>query len=166
MDWSGGPAALGGIMMCVALGGWSLGRWQALRKAGKDPRGSPRETAGARAPVPAPVEPCQYAARTERRLALSTIDRLGEIHVEISAYRRAEQVLAKIDGDALPLRAARAGRDCRYLGIVGEPTCGAAASARMACSLGTPCSKEDTLQPGPARPERMRQPSASGFTRV
>lgn len=139
MDWSGGPAALGGIMMCVALGGWSLGRWQALRTAGEVPRTPGETAAAARAPVIPPVEPCQHAARTERRLALATVDRLGEIHVEISAYRRAEQVLAKIDGDAVPLRAARAGRDCRYLGIVGEPTCSIPASARAVCACGAGC---------------------------
>lgn len=157
MDWSGGPAALGGIMMCVALGAWSLGRWQVLRTAADDPRGKPCEKAAARAPVFTPVQPCQHAARTERRLALATADRLGEIHVEISAYRRAEQVLAKIDGDALPLPAARAGHGCRYLGIMGEPTCDIPAAARAVCACGTGCDRIAAL---PSL--RAVQPSATG----
>lgn len=158
MDWSGGPAALGGIMMCVALGAWSMGRWQAQRAAADDSSGMPGETAAARRPALPLIEPCQHAARTERCLALPTDDRLGELHVEISAYRRAERVLAKIDGDAVPLRAAPAepGRDCRYIGIVGEPTCNTPAAARAVCMCGTGC---DQVAAAPV--QRTVQPSAA-----
>jgi hypothetical protein len=164
MDFSGGPAALGGVMMCIALGAWSMGRWQALRTAGDDPSGVPGGTAAMRGPALAPVEPCQHAARTERRLALPTDDRLGELHVEISAYRRAEQVLAKIEGDVLPLHPAQAepGRNCRYLGIVGEPTCNIPAAARALCACGTGCDQAEAMpslravQPSPTAGDGMR----------
>lgn len=158
MDLSGGPAALGGIMMGVALGAWSMGRWQALRTAGDDPSGRPGDTAAAQGPALPPIEPCQHAARAERRLALASDDRLGELHVEISAYRRAERVLAKIDGDALPLRLAisEPGLDCRYLGIVGEPTCGIPAAARLDCACAT---GSDEIAAMPSL--RVVQPSAA-----
>lgn len=164
MDFSGGPAALGGIMMCIALGAWSMGRWQALRTAGEIPSALPRSTAAAREPALAPIEPCQHAARAERRLALPTDDRLGELHVEISAYRRAERVLAKIEGDVLLSRPAQAqpGRNCRYLGIVGEPTCNIPAAARALCACGTGCDHAEAMpslravQPSPTAGDGMR----------
>lgn len=158
MDLSGGPAALSGIMMGVALGAWSMGRWQALRTAGDNPCRRPGETATARGPALPTIEPCQHAARAERRLALASEDRLGELHVEISAYRRAERVLAKIDGDALPLRSAMSepGLDCRYLGIVGQPTCGIPATARAVCACGTGCDQIAAMPP-----LQVVQPSAA-----
>jgi hypothetical protein len=167
-----GPAVLAAIMMSVALGAWSLGRWQGGLVASDDAApsaapggGEPGETPMQRA---AAVVPCQEAAQAERRNALAGADSLGELHAEISAYRRTQKVLAGLEGEGLAIHRADARSECRYLGLVGEPTCGIAASARMECRLGTRCSKADPLPPGPARHERLRQPSpaASGFTRV
>lgn len=174
MDLSGGPAALSGIMMGVALGAWSMGRWQGGLAVSGDRTPAAAPTAGPvcseadEAPIQRATDaaPCQEAAQAERRNAMAAADSLGELHDEISAYRRAQKVLAGINCDGLGLNLAEARSECRYMDLMDEPTCGAAASARMACSLEIPCSKDDTLPPGPARPERMRQPSASGFTRV
>jgi hypothetical protein len=108
-------------------------------------------------------------ARAERRSALAVADSLGELHAEISAYRRAEQVLASPEGDGLRLRplSADARRECRHLGVMGEPTCGCPETARMACTSGTRCARAEPL-PLPAMAERLRQPAlpASGLTRV
>lgn len=171
-----GPAMLGGIMMSVALGSWSLGRWQgglarsddlspavtpAIGEAGEAP--ALRTAMGA---VGAP--PCQDAARAERRTALAVADSLGELHAEITAYRRAEKVLAGPDADGLRLQPhfENIRSECRYLGLTGDPTCAVAEPARMACACGTRCSRAEPLLPASARPERLIQPSASGFTRV
>lgn len=158
MDLSGGPAALSGIMMGVALGAWSMGRWQALKTVGDNPSGRAGETAAAGGAALPPVEPCQHAAWTERRLALASDDRLGELHVEIIEYRRAERVLAEIDSDAVLLRPAweEGARHCRYLGIVGEPTCGIPATARAVCACGTGCDKVAAMPP-----LRVVQPSTT-----
>lgn len=174
-----GPAVLGGIMMSVAIGSWSLGRWQSGLGVSGDPAPAPAPVAGeaGEAPLPrAPLRtagaaPCQDAARAERRTALAAADSLGELHAEISAYRRAQKVLEGSDLDVLRLQPPRADlrSECRYLGLMGEPTCGIAGPVRGACTLGTRCDKADPLPPpGPARPEPLRQPSpaAAGLTRV
>ncbi|WP_033375749.1 hypothetical protein, partial [Porphyrobacter sp. AAP82] len=82
--------------------------------------------AGAGAAGAAGAGPCPQAARAQRRSALAVTDSLGELHAEISAYRRAEQVLAGPDGDGLHLRLNRedaARNQCRHLGVVGAPSC-------------------------------------------
>ncbi|WP_285712149.1 hypothetical protein [Erythrobacter oryzae] len=171
-----GPAALGAIMLSVAIGSWSLGRWQSGARVSDAPApGAPAVGGEAgEAPMPrAPLRtvaaaPCQDDARAERRTALAVADSLGELHAEISAYRRAQQVLAGPDADRLGRHAQLADvrSECRYLGLMGEPTCGLAGPVRGACTLGTRCSNADPLPPGPARTERLCQPSASGLTRV
>lgn len=173
-----GPAALGAIMVSVALCSWSLGRWQRGVAVPDEaaPAALPAGGEAGEAPMPrvslraAGVAPCQDAARAERRTALAAADPLGEMHAEISAYRRAQKVLASLDGDGLCLQPhfADVRSECHYLGLMGEPTCGLAEPARSACSCGTRCGKADPLPPGAARPERLRQPSpsASGLMRV
>jgi hypothetical protein len=153
MDWSAGPAALGGIMMCVALGGWSLGRWQALPATADEPRGDPGERAEADVPAPALAEACRHTARAERRLVLGTADRLGELHAEISAYRRAEAVLTEFDGGVVLLRATheRLDLDRRFRGIVDGP------SGDMACDQAAAAPASASLPP-----LRPVQPSAAG----
>jgi len=166
-----GPAALGGIMISVALCAWTLGRW---------PGGlaGPEEVAAAGTPGPgetvdAPVRAAgaaafQDSARAERSSALAVADSLGELHAEISAYRRAQRVLTGPDGDGLHLapHSEDVRSQCRYLGAMGEPTCSVGGAARAACICGTRCSQADPLRPA-ARPERLTQPSpAPGFTRV
>lgn len=169
---AGGPAALGGIMLCVALGAWTLGRWQGGLAAPEEPalpaRGEAGEARMQSAPQRPGAAPCQDAAKAERCTALAGADSLGELHAEISAYRRAQQVLAGPECDGLGLRppVEAAGNPCRYLGLMGEPTCGISETARAACACGTP-----PRQPGPLSPtvaERAVQPSraVSGLARV
>jgi hypothetical protein len=174
-----GPAVLGAIMMSVAIGAWSLGRWQSGLGVPDAPAPEPAPVGGEAGEAPiqhAPLHtaagaaPGQGDARAERRTALAVADSLGELHAEISAYRRAQQVLAGPDADRLGLHSqlADSRSECRYLGLMGEPTCGLAGPVRGACTLGTRCSKADPLPPGPARTERAPQPSpaVAGFTRV
>lgn len=137
MDFAEGSAALGGIIIWAALAIWALSRSQGR------PLGRPAaRDAVSRNAVLRPAVPLgQDTARAERHAALAAADALGELHAEISAYRRAEQVLAQLDGDGLRMRAlvedARA--ECRYLGLIGEPICGVADSQRAACAGGTRC---------------------------
>lgn len=167
MDFFGGPAALGGIIMCVALGAWILGRWQGMvvsagrtRDSVRDLRTSPSDHAAPdQNERPAPF-PCQQATVAERRGALDVALSLGELHAEVSAYRRAEQVLADFAGDQLHLPARRSGAraECRYVGLTGQPTCAMPAAVRRACAEGDGCNA----------PPLAVQPSAFGsdFTRV
>lgn len=178
-----GPAVLGGIMMSVALGAWTLGRWQGGLAVPDDQSASlRREPAGDRMQS-APIQPAQLAsaslhsggapvqdgAGAERRSALGMGDTLGELHAEISAYRRAQQVLTGPEGDGLHLRPLHvdARSECRYLGFMGEPTCGLPEPSRRACACGIRCARADPLS-RPAMPERLCQPAppALGLTRV
>lgn len=97
MDVSAGPAALGGIMLGVALGAWTLGRWQGGLVVVED---ASVPTPGAA--TPAVTTPCRNAVRAECAAAPLAEDSLGEMHAEISAYRRAEQVLAGFDAAGQP----------------------------------------------------------------
>jgi len=157
MDFFGGPAALGGIIMCVALGAWILGRWQGIgvpADGSRDPlrdlqSPSSDHAASTQSDRPAPI-PCQQAALAERRGALEAAVSLGELHAEVSAYRRAQQVLADLAGDQLDLPAPRSGSraDCRYVGLTGHPTCAMPAAVRRACAVGDGCNAQPlALQP-------------------
>ncbi|MCZ8371028.1 MAG: hypothetical protein O9293_13900 [Porphyrobacter sp.] len=147
MDIAGGPAAFGGMMMSLALAAWSLGRWQGGLVTGEDcdaaAPGAVKEASAAGSagfhPSSVPATPCQDAARAERSVALASATSLGEIHAEISAYRRAERVLSDLKDDPLSLTGKRhAGQaGCRYIGIVGTPTCGVPEAARLANACGT-----------------------------
>jgi len=171
-----GPAVLGAIVISVALVAWSLGRWQGGLAVADDAApatmpagGEAGEALMQRAALGGQgAAPCQDTARAERRTALAAADSLGELHAEISAYRRAQRVLAGPDGEGLRLqpRFEDVRSECRYLGVMGEPTCGIAESARTACACGTRCALADPLPPASTRREILRQPSASGLARV
>ena len=168
MDIFGGPAALGGIIMCVALGGWMLGRWQggvapaADQEIGAD--GAQQDRCGTVPDKAEPGIPCQQAAQAERRGALEAVSALGELHAEVSAYRRAQQVLAGMARDQLDLVlvASHTGQVCRYIGVSGQPTCPMPAAARHGTACGSDCT---TFRP---LPQNAVQPSPvlSDFTRV
>ena len=173
MDLFAGSAMLGGIMGAV-FAAWALGRWQ----------GGLADTGGARVAGPigtvvaatvaepqagaASAMPCQQAERAARREAFHTAASLGELHAEVSAYRRAEQVLAGLDGTSEMLMqgmlepappAAQA--SCRYAGLLGQPTCTVAQSVRPSSAAGPRCAAA-------ASPAACSdQPSAaSAFSRV
>lgn len=176
VDIPDGPAALGGIMLCVALGAWTLGRWQARPVSRETAQVCDPKLARSRVPgdgdrvsaepplrqcgaAPAATSPCQHAARIERRTLLAMAGPLSEMHAAISAYREAEQVFAEIGSDALPLHTPRAGANgaCRYVGLTGQPMCGTPQSARFACACELASGTTD-LQPW-----RANQPPAASF---
>lgn len=172
MDLFGGPAVLGGIIICVALGAWMLGRWQGglVPSAGLVCAETPVALNGQQEPrdqehaTPAPRTPCQQAAQAERRGAVEAASSLGDLHAEVSAYRRAEQVLVRMEREQLDLVlvAADAGQECRYIGISGQPTCPMPGAVHHGSNCGAGCAAFRLL------PQRAVQPSlcASDFTRV
>lgn len=172
MDVFGGPAALGGIIICVALGAWMLGRWQGglvpaadqISVAATALLDRPQDRNGLSHTALAPVIPCQQAAQAERRGALEAASSLGDLHAEVSAYRLAQQVLAGIGGEQLDvmLVASDAGQECRYIGISGQPTCPMHSAVRH----GSPC-EEGCAAFRPVHPRAVQpSPAVSGFTRV
>lgn len=176
MDLAAGPAALGGIILWVSLAMWALGRSSGTGdgpgassvrgNAAADGAGAVAEGDPFTTPVQPTDSPRQDAARAERHVALAAANSLGELHAEISAYRRAEQVLAQLDDDVLRLRALveNVRAECRYLGLMGDPTCAMAEPARAACACGTRCSNAAPL---PVAVARAVQPSTvSVLTRV
>lgn len=152
-----GPAVLGGIMMSVALGAWTLGRWQGGLVLPDDhadhSHGERGETRVMSAVPLAEHPPHDDTVGAARRTALTAADSLGQLHAEITAYRRAEQVFAGPEGDGLRTRPLDGDlrSECRHLGLIGEPICGVAGPARMTCAGGTRCSQAEPL-PQPSRP--------------
>lgn len=95
MELIGGPAALGGIMLCVALCAWILGRWQG---AIPPVAGPPERESDAGAPDEVGLLPQQARQQADTDDMVAS---LGSLHAEISAYRRAEQVLVRSSDDGL-----------------------------------------------------------------
>lgn len=173
MELLDGPAVLGSIIMFATLAAWAFGRVQGGLAVPEETAAPVGERSLARPAEAAPPAgsaaastPCQHAARNERSVALAAAPALGDMHEEIAAYRRAQQVFAGMDEDGLRLVPVQhAGpRNCRFIGLTGEPTCGLSAPVRGACAPGTPCAADAA----PARPERAVQPSLarSDWTRV
>jgi hypothetical protein len=167
MDLSDGPAALGGIMMCVALGAWTLGRWQGGLAVPDDGAGRVPGDAAHAAPVlrkalaERPAKPCQQDALAARRAVLAVADSLVELHAEVSAYRRAEQVLSGARPDELVMwhRCDDTGRACRHIGLTGEPICDLSETARRACKAGATALRAGSRcggQPSPASLDPLR----------
>ncbi|WDA42552.1 hypothetical protein [Erythrobacter sp. BLCC-B19] len=165
------PAMLGGIIVGVAMLAWTLGRWHS-GVAASDAAARPAPKVEPSRPVPAPdsaapeaargvVVMCQQAARDERRIAAATARSLGEMHEEIAAYRRQERVLAAAlsDGLLVELLPARARHECRYLGLIGQPTCPMSEAEVAAQNCATGCTAT-------RRPEAYPSPAASALTRV
>lgn len=167
-----GPAALGGILISVAIIGWTLGRWQGGFAAPEDARAPAGREKGAAGALPASLHPSPGvdAARAQRGAALAAADSLGELHAEISAYRRAEQVLVGPDADGLrlcpPGEAVRS--VCRDPVEMGELTCGLSEAACDGCNCKPLCSLAYPLAQVPVRTEPLLQPSRPdlGLTRV
>ncbi len=168
MDHSGGSAVLGGIITGLMLLAWALGRLQGglavapSGPAGAEPRGS--DAQGKARPTRERVQLCQQVARDERRRALEASASLGQVHAEVSAYRRAVQVLSHLEAGELALHwpPVREGSACRYVGISGKPTCPKAIAAHTHRACGDCVTGLTDLA------IRLDQPSAeaSGFTRV
>jgi hypothetical protein len=164
MDLSGGPALSGVTIMGVALAAWLFGRWQGVLAAARDlphpvpDRVKPPRRSPAMMPAEAPsAQPCQAAAREERADAFAPDLSLGELHAEITEYRRSERVLASLvdEGREVAWASAVSRPACRYIGLAGRPTCPATAAAGPACG----CAPAKAAPP--PVPARAVQPSAA-----
>jgi hypothetical protein len=156
------PAALGGIIMSVALGSWFLGRWQggfAVFEDGRGPAGQDASPAGA---LPAALQPGPGfdAVRAQRGAALAVTDSLGELHAEISAYRRAERVLAGSDPHGLdPCPPGEVARSACANPKVSDQRCNFAEPVCEDCTCSTRCSLADLSAQLPVRPVPLLQSS-------
>jgi hypothetical protein len=160
MDFLAGPAVLGGIAMCVALGALPL----VQQRAGPRPdecgdalppgaRARARAAqAGFRRRGSGPDSPCQHAARAERAMALEAASSLSELHDEISAYRQTQRgfLVAGLERRGADAALASGRGDCRYLGLSGQPTCPAAPAVLATCACGGEASPRPDAQPSPA----------------
>lgn len=150
MNYLGSPAVVGGVITGLMLWAWALGRWQggfAAAPAGASGVDSllrePRAPVGA---APDAVRQCQQAARNDRRVPIEAGAWLGQIHADVSAYRRAAQVLLHLEAEEMVLGWSTVGGKSamrRYLGNSGKPTFPVASlvnapCACRACTVGTP----------------------------
>ncbi len=164
MNLMDNPAIVGTMMTSIAFGAWALGRWQgaaaacmALPVASPTPTSEPAhlpEAAPVAREVSAPASPCQQNAADERRSLATDVVSLADLHEDVSAYRRREQVLASLDAGMLFSDTAL--QDCRFVGITGEPLCPAPANVRQGCGGGG-CGGRQTARPAhvtPCQPSR------------
>jgi len=142
MEYWANPAVLGGLAAFASLGGWTLGLLTSRAPSTATGSGSADALVGcasaAARPAPTASALCQINAHAERRRALADVRSLGLVHDDITALRHRERVLARSAPDHLPGRVdpAPGAAACRFIGIIGEPTCGTPRSACAACVHG------------------------------
>ena len=183
MELLASPAMLGGIIAGVALGAWSLGRWQGAAWPVTDPRSpapgaehppfewrasvshdpSPAVHSAVRSAAPI-AGLCQQARRAERNVALEPGFSLGDLHAEVSAYRQQQQVFAAVTdyGLRLDLLLAEVRRDCRSAVPIRQESCLTHGAPPPPCG----CTAVPAEVPAPLWAERAVQlsPAASGLT--
>ncbi len=99
---------------------------------------------------------CQRGARDERKVALEAAISLGDVHEEMIAYRRQEQVLFGAQGDAMAIALTPASERLyhRYTGLSGQPTCPPPRAALTAGVCKVPCHCDGEDAPGsPGTPD-------------
>lgn len=111
MDYLGSPAELGGVITGLMLWAWALGRWQ--RGFAAAPAPAPAAAPGVDSYLREPYTPlgaapdaagqCQQAAHNDRLVSLKVGAWLGQIHADVSAYRRAAQVLTDLEAEEIAL---------------------------------------------------------------
>lgn len=108
MDIAAGPAALGGLILCVAMCGWALGRWQAELSGGcRHEDASPKseqepfiaEFRQRRSDGSVPLQCSRQGAEALRHRPLSDFT-LCELHREVTAIRHHERILATLSVDS------------------------------------------------------------------
>ncbi|MFM7403430.1 MAG: hypothetical protein ACKO1N_04895, partial [Erythrobacter sp.] len=113
MTFSADLLGLGSMIALAVIGAWALGRWQGglgaadMRNGAMDARierdhRSPGMTPGLDPSAPAR----QHDTRAERQEALAEPGSLAALHAEITAYRKAEKILTRADGEAAWLMSA------------------------------------------------------------
>ncbi len=116
MDLFAHPVTVAGLVSFVALGAWAMGRLQGpvafpgdaaglsgTRLPGAQAQAS--EGADAAASALAGAEPNQSGERSRLLSALALADSLGDLHEEVTAFRRQERVFDTLAPDLLQKRA-------------------------------------------------------------
>lgn len=169
MEQLGGLAVLGGVITGLMLWSWALGRWQGGFAAA--PTGVPSANLVLREPHspigagPDAVRQCQQAARHDRHVLIESGAWLGQIHADVSAYRRAAQVFLHLEAEEMALGWSTVGGEstlCRDLGNSGKPI------YPMAILVSAPCACRACTVGTPDIAIRLDQPSAEAwdFARV
>jgi hypothetical protein len=170
MEYLAAPAALWGLISCIALGAWALGRWQGgagwaanMPVALPPPRDPRAAQALAEAKPSTPVSnPAQR--RIDGLHALDSAISLGDLHDEISAFRRREQIFATLAPGALILhcRPIASQRDA----VAKDGACSQVDRADPACTCGGDCG--GSLRTAATVQIKASQPSLgfSSLTRV
>ena len=169
MDILADPAALAGIIGAAMLSGWLMGRRHGLCANEGEALVAVSEPDAPSAPPPtqalAAVTACQHAARAERRQLMEAVRSLGDLHDEVTAYRRQEQVLVSAlnDGLLLAVMPDPGRHECRYFRLIGQPTCPLPGTGHETCA-----SREGCTAAAASRRAQAAQPSAeaSVLTRV
>ena len=164
MNYLGSPAVLGGVITGLMLWAWALGRWQGGFAAA--PVGAPGMESLLREPhapvgaAPDAVRRCKQAVRHDRHVPIEAGAWLGQIHADVSAYRRAAQVFSHLEAEELALGWSTVGGEGAtrgYLGNTGKPTFPVASMANAPCACRA-CTVET-----PDIAIRHDQPSAEAF---
>lgn len=159
MDVFGGPIVLGSIMASLLPVAWMLGRRQGAQAA-SEPRGEAVAARISGAETPAAARRGTIAARLEQNWSVDQPSRLDkraqlgagasleELHADISAYRRAQQILSQTATAELTFGCSAYGRReiYRALGIGNPATRLPAQAEHRPCRCGT-CNGLSTRQP-------------------
>jgi hypothetical protein len=174
MDLFANPSALIGLIGCIGLAGWGMGRWQGLSAHAQAAEDLPEthrspETRAITSDPPAPID--LHAPHTNRGLRDTAVT-LSDLHAEITRFRHHEQVLATLETEAVMFDRRSSGQLalCRDVGAVGTPRCHDMVVDDVPCHCLQGCGNQVVAEPATASPEPvpMAQPSpgASPFTRV
>ncbi len=160
---------MGGVIAGLMLWAWALGRWQGGFAAVH--AGAPGVDSVLREPnvpdvaAPDAVRQGQHGARTDHRVPPEADAWIGQIHADVSAYRRTVQVLAHLEAEEMALGWSTVGGEralsC-YLRNSGKPTFPATSPGNAPCACSA-CATETT-----PLAIRLNQPSAEApaFARV
>jgi len=134
MEFLANPPTLGGGIALAVLFAWALGRLQGAASPGGGLGASPDSDHRPALDQPVIAPPvggplaaaiCPEPSRSALLTALAAADLLGDLHDEVSAFRRRERVFATLSPDLLepaPM-ADDAARVCLRVGVIGLPIC-------------------------------------------
>lgn len=171
MEFMANPPTLGGGFALAVLFAWALGRLQGAAGLGGGLGGGLGSGQGGDhrpaldqpliappAGVPLAAATCPEPSRSALLTALAAADQLGDLHDEVSAFRRRERVFATLSPDLLqpaPM-ADDAARVCVRVGVIGLPVCdgigcrvagASAAPGAIAATEAAPILRVDSVSP-------------------
>lgn len=174
MDLLASPSALIGLIGCIGLAGWSMGRWQGLTANAQAADDLPETHRDPQARAITPDSSAFTGLHTLNANAglRETAITLSDMHAEVTRFRHREQVLATLNTEAaiFDQRALRQLEACRTMGALSSQHCQEKVVEDVSCHClqggGDPVVAQPTMT-SPA-PVSMAQPSpgASPLTRV